>query len=103
MTSKEAVRSALAVLLLGVSWLAGCAKPGGVTCSTGIYCAAGWQCAASQPVCIQGLCGNGVVDPGEACDDGGVTDGDSIGAKRCSADCRSDESCGNGVWDKAVG
>lgn len=32
-------------------------------------------------------CGNGVVDPGEACDDGNVVSGDG-----CSADCRTVES-----------
>jgi cysteine-rich repeat protein len=39
-------------------------------------------------------CGDDVRDPGEACDDGNVTGGDG-----CSADCLSDESCGNGVFD----
>jgi len=38
-------------------------------------------------------CGNGLVDPGEGCDDGNQTNGDG-----CSAQCLS-ESCGNGVVD----
>lgn len=42
-------------------------------------------------------CGNGVLDPGEACDDGNLA-----GADGCSADCRSDESCGNGIVDYAL-
>ncbi len=47
-----------------------------------------------------GVCGDGVVDsatedaPGEVCDDGNTEDGDG-----CSADCLSDETCGNGVVD----
>src|SRR5258706_5146390 len=44
------------------------------------------------------ICGNGKIDPGEVCDDGNANDGDG-----CSADCTSDESCGNGVVDTAVG
>src|SRR4051812_18416357 len=43
-------------------------------------------------------CGNGHLDPGEVCDDSNLEDGDG-----CSADCTSDESCGNGVVDTAVG
>jgi len=39
-------------------------------------------------------CGDDVRDPGEACDDGNLIGGDG-----CSADCLSDESCGNGVFD----
>jgi cysteine-rich repeat protein len=35
------------------------------------------------------VCGNGVVDPGEACDDGGTADGDC-----CSADCQTVASDG---------
>lgn len=40
------------------------------------------------------VCGNGVVEGSEACDDSNTADGDG-----CSADCLSDESCGNGVTD----
>ena len=42
------------------------------------------------------VCGNGVVEPGEACDDGNQVD-DPV----CSADCRS--FCGDGVRDEALG
>jgi cysteine-rich repeat protein len=41
-----------------------------------------------------GHCGDGVRDPGEACDDGNTTGGDG-----CSADCKSTEVCGNGIVD----
>jgi cysteine-rich repeat protein len=44
--------------------------------------------------CVQSTCGNEVVEPGEACDDGNRTDKDG-----CRSDCRSDESCGNGILD----
>ena len=43
-------------------------------------------------------CGNGILDPGEVCDDGNVESGDG-----CSADCMSNEACGNGIVDTAVG
>src|SRR5215813_7223656 len=62
---------------------------------TGIRCPAGFTCAATQPVCISSLntCANGVLDPGEECDDGNVLDGDG-----CSHECRI-ERCGNGILD----
>ena len=49
-------------------------------------------------VCAESPCGNGVQDPGEVCDDGNHIPGDG-----CSADCLSDETCGNGAVDAAVG
>jgi cysteine-rich repeat protein len=44
------------------------------------------------------VCGNGATEDGEACDDGDLRSGDG-----CRADCRSDESCGNGEIDYAAG
>lgn len=44
------------------------------------------------------VCGDGTQDATEVCDDGNTTDGDG-----CSADCMSDETCGNGITDTAVG
>ena len=41
-----------------------------------------------------GVCGDGVRDLSEVCDDGGT-----VGSDGCSADCESDESCGNGQLD----
>jgi cysteine-rich repeat protein len=41
------------------------------------------------------ICGNGVVDRGEACDDGNNFSGDG-----CNATCSSDERCGNGITDQ---
>ncbi len=45
-------------------------------------------------VCLAAGCGNGRVDPDEACDDKNTVPNDG-----CSADCLSDETCGNGVVD----
>jgi cysteine-rich repeat protein len=39
-------------------------------------------------------CGNSRIDPGEVCDDGNTQDGDG-----CSHDCKSIETCGNGLID----
>ena len=79
---------ALAALLVA------CApEPGVTSCPTGIFCPSGTTCAAAQAVCITGKCGNGVVDPGEECDDGNIIDGD-----HCSSSCRA-ETCGNNVVD----
>jgi cysteine-rich repeat protein len=66
-------------------------------CESGRRCNPGQTCAANQDKCIDiGGCGDGIRSPdkGEACDDGNVTSGDG-----CSADCTSDESCGNGMKD----
>jgi cysteine-rich repeat protein len=51
-------------------------------------------CLVSQ--CQRSACGDGFADvgAGEACDDGNTTAGDG-----CSADCTSNETCGNGVVD----
>jgi cysteine-rich repeat protein len=45
-------------------------------------------------VCVAAGCGNGIVEPGELCDDGNIVSGDG-----CRADCQSDERCGNAVLD----
>ncbi len=54
--------------------------------------------ACRTGVCFGVGCGNGFVDPDEVCDDGNAVDGDD-----CSANCRSNETCGNNVIDTAVG
>lgn len=48
----------------------------------------------AQQFCVPPACGNGVLDPGEQCDDGNNVSGDT-----CSANCQSDRSCGNGILD----
>src|SRR5262245_27020570 len=54
------------------------------------------ECA--EGVCFAVVCGNRVLQTGETCDDGNRLDGDA-----CSATCSSDEVCGNGLIDVAVG
>ena len=46
--------------------------------------------------CFSTKCGNGLLDVYELCDDGNNRSGDG-----CSADCRSDETCGNAIADFA--
>ena len=47
-----------------------------------------------DPACRAPFCGDGVLDPGEACDDGNNIDGDG-----CSALCTVEPFCGDGVLD----
>jgi cysteine-rich repeat protein len=44
------------------------------------------------------VCGDGNIDAGEVCDDNNTIDGDG-----CSANCMSDETCGNNVTDAITG
>jgi cysteine-rich repeat protein len=53
--------------------------------------------AACRLNCQPRRCGDGIQDAGEVCDDG-----DIIGGDGCSADCKSDETCGNGYVDIAA-
>ncbi len=59
-------------------------------------CSPGSRCYAIDLglVCLPHTCGNGFTDPEEQCDDLGNASGDG-----CSADCLSNEVCGNGVID----
>ncbi len=69
------------------------------TAVEGALCAAlGTDGVCRDGVCEPIACGNGEMDPGEACDDG-----DNDSRDGCSANCLSDESCGNGSIDVAVG
>ncbi len=82
----------------------GCATVEEAAACAGI--ADGEQCATMQSgdgTCVGGACrpvacGNGIVDHNEACDDGNVQPGD-----QCSQDCRSRETCDNGIVDTTVG
>jgi cysteine-rich repeat protein len=51
-----------------------------------------------QGVCASAGCGNQVLEIGEMCDDGNIVSGDG-----CSSDCRSNETCGNGLIDTVTG
>jgi cysteine-rich repeat protein len=67
--------------------------------ATGLRCKPGQACAADQAACIDvGGCGDGFRSNDETCDDGNVASGDG-----CSADCTSDESCGNSIIDTIAG
>jgi cysteine-rich repeat protein len=54
--------------------------------------------ACHHGICVPIECGNWLRDPLEMCDDGNTRSGDG-----CSADCTTDETCGNGVIDPARG
>jgi len=43
------------------------------------------------------VCGNGLVEGSEVCDDSNTADGDG-----CNSSCTSDETCGNGLIDESV-
>lgn len=75
---------------------AGCFKPASQRCSSGLVCPENFQCTANGLQCIPvgTVCGNGVTDPGEACDDGNVISGDG-----CRGDCLGREVCGDGRVD----
>jgi cysteine-rich repeat protein len=47
--------------------------------------------------CTFAHCGDGVVDTGEMCDDR-----NNVGGDGCSADCLSNERCGNGIPDQGT-
>jgi cysteine-rich repeat protein len=57
-----------------------------------------WMMGMERDGSTGAVCGDGRVSRGEICDDGNTTDGDG-----CSADCTSDETCGNGFVDTAAG
>ncbi|MEM9194631.1 MAG: DUF4215 domain-containing protein, partial [Myxococcota bacterium] len=65
------------------------AQEAGSSCS---YRASVGRC--EDGVCVVQVCGNGQLESPEMCDDGNTT-----GRDGCSADCLSDETCGNGVVD----
>ena len=52
----------------------------------------------SGGACLPAICGDGIRGFGEACDDGNTLSKDG-----CSAQCTSNESCGNGLLDELVG
>jgi cysteine-rich repeat protein len=63
--------------------------PSNIPVSDGVPCTGG-ACNAGQ--CRVFACGNGIIELGEQCDDGNVTNGDG-----CSSTCTSEASCGDGV------
>jgi cysteine-rich repeat protein len=73
-----------------------CISPTPSRCSDDLVCPIGWDCTADNTGCRATSCGNAWIDEdrNELCDDGNLRDGDF-----CSADCKSNYTCGNGVID----
>ncbi|MCH9688069.1 MAG: hypothetical protein K0V04_41950 [Deltaproteobacteria bacterium] len=67
----------------------------GCPCLPNSGCEAGHACADDECVPLSGDCGNGMMDAGEDCDDGNLTDADG-----CNADCRLS---GSVVWSLDYG
>ncbi len=68
----------------------------GSPCGKTMPCATG-KCmpdGCSADCLSKEVCGNGIVDLGEVCDDGNTVSGDS-----CESDCQSGTGCGNGIID----
>lgn len=110
------------LLLVGIALLASCVEPGHVDCNDGRLCPAGFTCSplgcvapdqltscegkaddevcdvaigqgrCQSGTCIVAICGNGVIELPEVCDDG-----NQLGTDGCNGTCSSDESCGNGL------
>ncbi len=75
--------------------VSGCkGQDNGSTCATSSF----EDGVCDRGVCFASSCGDGVINGNEVCDDGAREGGDG-----CSADCMSDESCGNGITDDVVG
>jgi cysteine-rich repeat protein len=77
--------------------------PADIECSAAQTCPEGFFCDPHVPpggpqdgICRVDLptCGNGILDPGEVCDDGNRESGDG-----CRADCLKIEECGDGIVD----
>ena len=76
-----------------------CVSPEQVASCNGVpqFGSCGDNLSCYDGVCLPGGCGNGILDPGEACDDGNLLPGDG-----CSAVCL-EEKCGNGAIDIVLG
>ncbi len=99
--ARSCVRSFKQFLLGCVSFVfAGCFAgefAQGLPCSVDADCGPQWQCV--DGLCGgrggAGICGNGLVEEGEQCDDGNLLDGDG-----CSPACRTPAICGNGTVEE---
>jgi cysteine-rich repeat protein len=98
MSVKLSIQARLLLVSLAIFTTSACNGSEDAARAVAISCPPGMTPAAKQSICVHGLCGNGIVDEQEACDDGNIIAGDG-----CSQDCRSTESCGNGTVDLAVG
>jgi hypothetical protein len=77
------------------------ANPYGITCTYGKFVAScNKTCKVENVQCVN-LCGNGIIDDLEVCDDGAKYNGQyNHCAKDCSAKSNEFGSCGNGKIDK---
>ncbi len=123
MFDSSARRLGSVAVVLCSFFAAGCVASDTTTCADGVICPRGQQCDdphggcifpeqlsacdqkpedercevfgaagnCDQGVCLVAVCGDGKLAVTEACDDGNTIEGDG-----CSADCQSNEMCGNG-------
>jgi cysteine-rich repeat protein len=96
-----AARRALLAAIAGLA-VSGCLQSAAVVCDNGSVCPRGFRCgsAGEREVCVPVSCGNARIDPGELCDDGNNTSGDSCPAN-CGATCGDNridpgEACDDG-------
>lgn len=76
--------------------------PDGAACKSNVPSISSGKCIAS--VCTNIVCGDGIVERGEGCDDGNLLDFTATGQPDgCSSDCRSTQACGNRITDWLVG
>jgi cysteine-rich repeat protein len=82
------------LVLCAIGLSTGCLQEASHLCENGGVCPPGLRCAdtGDARICIHVTCGDGRLDPGEACDDGNNRSGDD-----CPADCTP--PCGDGVLD----
>ena len=67
--ARHLARSLAVALVAGLAGLvgpAGCYESNTVVCTEGVVCPEGSTCTADGKGCTTNLCGNGVMDPGEA-------------------------------------
>ena len=83
----------MAAAIMAAAVVGSCIDDGTVLCATGLRCPVDYTCTSDGSACTNTLCGNGVIDDGELCDDGNLRPGDGC------IDCKSDGRCGNGIVD----
>jgi len=100
--------NAMGMVVLGAGMLgwvgllgSGCKQGEGDRCELNSDCETGLECCLGANSQYKNTCrskcnpcGDGILDPGEVCDDGNTVSGDG-----CKGDCSSDETCGNGIVD----